>query len=207
MDIVDSAFDPNAIEPVKPRVQSPLTLSIARWNAGDLSEEPALMRTIYPMLRAMAQSQIKNLGPITLQATELANEMFIKLRVVGAEYVQSKGQFMNFMARMLRNLVVDYVRERGTQKRGGDVVHVRFSEAANTPSEEPEVSDIDWVALDIALTALEAEGPDYARLVELRYYLGYSIEECAVQLERSTATVNRMWRFARVFLSEKMRKS
>jgi RNA polymerase sigma factor (TIGR02999 family) len=181
-----------------------LTQSLLRWNAGDLSVEKELMKTIYPILRSLAQDQLSRSGPITMQATELANEAFIKLRLNGAEYINTQHQFMSFIARVLRNLIVDHVRLRTANKRGGNLERVQIAELMNLPSEEGVMSEIDWIALDAALVALEQEDAMYARLVELRYFLGYSIEQSAAQLDVSIATANRMWRFSRVFLSEYM---
>ena len=183
-----------------PQVQG-LTQSIARWNAGDLSVEPELMQTIYPILRALAQEQLRGNAGITLQATELANEAFIKLRAGGAHHVESKQHFMGFMAHTLRSLIVDHIRERGRLKRGGDVRFTHFEDIAV----EDGSAEMDWIALDTALIALEQQEPSYARLVELRYFLGYDIAQSAVQLGVSMATANRMWRFSRAFLSERMR--
>ena len=122
-----------------------LTQSIARWNAGDLSVEPELMQTIYPILRALAQEQLRGSSRITLQATELANEAFIKLRVGGAHHVESKQHFMGFMAHTLRSLIVDHIRERRCLKRGGDVHFVHLEDIAVAKGSGAEV---DWIALD-----------------------------------------------------------
>ena len=185
-----------------PQVQG-LTQSIARWNAGDLTVEPELMQTIYPILRALAQEQLRGSGNITLQATELANEAFIKLRSGGTHHVESKQHFMGFMAHTLRSVVVDHIRGRGRLKRGGEV---SFSHIVDMAAEDEESAEMDWLALDTALIALELQEPSYARLVELRYFLGYDVAQSAVQLGVSIATANRMWRFSRAFLSEHMRR-
>ncbi len=157
------------------------------------------MQTIYPILRALAQEQLRGSSRITLQATELANEAFIKLRAGGAYHVESKQHFMGFMAHTLRSLIVDHIRERRRLKRGGDVRFVHFEDIAVEKGAE-----VDWIALDSALVALELQEPSYARLVELRYFLGYDIAQSAAQLGVSMATANRMWRFSRAFLSERM---
>jgi RNA polymerase sigma factor (TIGR02999 family) len=159
------------------------------------------MQTIYPILRALAQEQLRGNGNITLQATELANEAFIKLRSGGAHHVESKQHFMGFMAHTLRSVIVDHIRGRGRLKRGGEVRLMRFEDVAI----EGENAEVDWIALDSALSALELQEPSYARLVELRYFLGYDIAQSADQLGVSIATANRMWRFSRAFLSERMR--
>ena len=157
------------------------------------------MQTIYPILRALAQEQLRGSSRITLQATELANEAFIKLRAGGAYHVESKQHFMGFVAHTLRSLIVDHIRERRRLKRGGDVRFVHFEDIAVEKGAE-----VDWIALDSALVALELQEPSYARLVELRYFLGYDIAQSAAQLGVSMATANRMWRFSRAFLSERM---
>ena len=185
-----------------PQVQG-LTQSIARWNAGDLSVEPELMQTIYPILRALAQEQLRGSGNITLQATELANEAFIKLRLGGAYHVESKQHFMGFMAHTLRSVIVDHIRERGRLKRGGEMQFTHFEDFA---VQDNESAELDWIALDSALSALELQEPSYARLVELRYFLGYDIAQSAAQLGVSMAKANRMWRFSRAFLFERMRR-
>jgi len=159
------------------------------------------MQTIYPILRALAQEQLRGSSRITLQATELANEAFIKLRAGGAYHVESKQHFMGFMAHTLRSLIVDHIRERRRLKRGGDVRFVHLEDIAVAKGSGAEV---DWIALDSALVALELQEPSYARLVELRYFLGYDIAQSAAQLGVSMATANRMWRFSRAFLSERM---
>ena len=181
--------------------------SLAKWNAGDLSVEPALMAQFYPVLRALAQDQLSHVGPITMQATELANEAFIRLRLNGAENVNSQQQFTGFMARVLRNLIVDHIRLRKAQKRGGESEHIQIEQMEDMGLEEGMSKEVDWLALDSALGALEKEDESYARLVELRYFLGYTIERSAEILGVSSATANRMWRFSRAFLSEHMRKS
>jgi RNA polymerase sigma factor (TIGR02999 family) len=182
-----------------------LTRWLSQWNAGDVSVEPALIQVLYPALRALAQTQLSRTGPITMQATELANEAFIRLRSGGSDYTGTRFQFMNFVARMMRTLVLDHIRDKSRFKRGGEFVRVRIEELNEVAAEEQIDPNIDWVALDLALSALEKEDASYARLVELRYFLGYDMEQCARQLGVSIATANRMWRFSRAFLSARMR--
>jgi RNA polymerase sigma factor (TIGR02999 family) len=180
-----------------------LTQSLARWNAGDLSAEKELMGVIYPMLRALAHEQLLASNRLTLQATELANEAFIKLRATGLEYISSSQEFTSFVARMLRNMMVDHMRERDAVKRGGRVQRVGMEELEGLPAEQ-SISELNWIALDAALVELEREDASHAHLVELRYFLGYSIDKSAEHLGVSVSTANRMWRFARAFLTERM---
>ena len=173
---------------------------LTRWNSGDLTVEPELMAHLYPVLRAVAQRQLRSFGPVTLQATELANEAFIKLRERrGATYVENQAQFITFCARMLRNLIINHIRGRSTDKRGGNLKRVDIAELAEMRAEEPEEFNVDWLKLDEAMIALEKEDPKCVRLVELRYFLGYGMEKCAQQLSVSLSTATRMWRFSKAF--------
>ena len=181
-----------------------LTQSLAAWTAGDRSLEPELMRTIYPLLRTLAQKQLQSSGPITMQATELANEAFIKLRSSHSIDVESRGRFMGFTAKVMRNLVVDHIREQQSKKRGGDFRRVDIAELSGLAADGDLEQTVDWLALDAGLIALEKDDPARAHLVELRYFMGMSIEQAAAQLLVSVPTANRMWRFARVFLSDWM---
>jgi RNA polymerase sigma factor (TIGR02999 family) len=180
-----------------------ITESLSRWTAGDRSVEAELMAHVYPVLRRVAQRQLNQSGPLTLQATELANEAFIKLRQANAIEVESRDQFTGLAARVVRNLIIDRIRENHAQKRGGEFERVDIEELHQLPGQMDRNSQIDWLALDAALQDLEREEPKHARLVELRYFLGMSIEQAAVQLGVSVPTANRLWRFARAYLAER----
>jgi RNA polymerase sigma factor (TIGR02999 family) len=187
-------------------VNANLTQSLARWNAGDKSVEPELMAALYPLLRAIAQKQLNGVGPVTMQATEFANEAFIRIRQTPAGEFASHKEFMGFVARVLRNLIVDHLRLRNTNRRGGAQARVGIAELDRLAVDSDIEHQLDWLELDRALETLEEEDPKHARLVELRYFLGFSIEAAAVQLDVSVPTANRMWRFARVFLQQQMQK-
>lgn len=178
-----------------------ITESLARWATGDRSVENELMQHVYPVLRRIAQRQLGQNGPITLQATELANEAFIRLRNSSSIEVGSREQFAGLAARVVRNLIIDRVRESSAQKRGGEFDRVDVAELEHLPALADRSSELDWLALDAALQLLEQEEPKHARLVELRYFLGMNIEQSAAELGVSMATANRMWRFARAFLA------
>jgi len=187
--------------------QPTVTQSLARWSAGDHSDEPALMGVVYPMLRAIAQKQLAATGPITMQATELANEAFIRLRATRELELGCRFQFMGFVAKVMRNLIVDHLREQHTQKRGGEFSRIDLAELNQTADGSDIERQIDWLALDAGLLVLQREEPDHVHLVELRYFMGMSIEQAAEQLGVSTATANRMWRFARAFLLKWMHRT
>lgn len=177
-----------------------LTASLRQWMAGDRSVESSLLDTVYPLLRAVAQRQLGGHGRITLQATELAHEAFLKLREQSRVTVADRQHFLAFAARVMRNLVVDHVRARAASKRGGDLSIVGLESAGDLPSFGAD-SMIDWLAIDHALRGLERESPAHARLAELRYFLGLSVDQCAEQLQVTPVMAQRMWRFARAWLA------
>jgi RNA polymerase sigma-70 factor, ECF subfamily len=164
------------------------------------------MATLYPLLRAIAQKQLNGVGPVTMQATEFANEAFIRIRQTPSGEFTNQKEFMGFVARVLRNLIVDHLRLRNTNRRGGSQARVGIAELNRLAADSDIESQTDWLELDRALEVLEEEDPKHARLVELRYFLGFSIEAAAAQLNVSVPTANRMWRFARVFLHQQMQK-
>lgn len=169
--------------------------------AGDRTVEASLLDTVYPLLRAIAQRQLGGHGRITLQATELAHEAFLKLREQSRVSVEDRQHFLAFAARVMRNLLIDHVRARAADKRGGQVSIVGLEGAGDLPSVGAVDAMIDWLAIDHALRGLERESPAHARLAELRYFLGLSVDQCAEQLAVSPATAQRMWRFARAWLA------
>ena len=116
---------------------------------------------------------------------------------------ENSTQFYALAAHMIRCFIVDHVRQSLAQKRGSafEIVSLEF---ASTAIAEDAVETSDWLALDGALNALAKEDRRHATLVELRYFMGMSIKESAEVMEISTATADRIWRFARVFLAKQL---
>jgi RNA polymerase sigma-70 factor, ECF subfamily len=137
---------------------------------------------------------------VSLQATALVNEAF--LRLVDVKHVdwQNRMHFLAMSARLMRRVLVDLARSRHADKRGGAAVRVTFDEAALTVS-EPEA---DVIRLDDALQALAALDDRKCRVVELRFFGGLSVDETASALKVSSKTVLRDWEFARVWLHQEM---
>jgi RNA polymerase sigma factor (TIGR02999 family) len=177
-----------------------LTASLRQWMSGDHSGEATLLATIYPLLRAIAQRQLSVNGRITLQATELAHEAFLRLRERSQLAVEDRKHFLAFAARVMRNLIIDHLRERSASKRGGEVLIVGMEQIGDLPTGGVDPL-INWLAIDHALRGLERESMEHARLAEMRYFLGLSVEQCAEELGVSAPTVHRMWRFARAWLA------
>lgn len=137
----------------------------------------------------------------TLSATGLVHEAYLKLSHGNVKW-ESDAHFLNIAARTMRQVLVDHAHSQQTDKRGGDWVRLTLTAAL------PEIDDqhpldenpVDVVALDDLLTKLEAVDARQAKLVELRFFAGLSIEETAVAMNLSPATVKREWRSARLFL-------
>src|SRR4249920_3709364 len=137
----------------------------------------------------------------SLQATALVNEAYIRL--VDANDVQwhDRAHFLAVAARVMRRILVDHARTRHAQKRGGDAVQVTFDEGLVITNEPRE----DFVALDDALEALATFDERKSRVVELRFFGGLSVEETALALKVSPATVIGDWRLAKAWLQREMR--
>jgi RNA polymerase sigma factor (TIGR02999 family) len=160
-----------------------------------------LLPRVYEELRQLAGACLAGERPGgTLQATALVHEAY--LRLVRQETIGFAGraQFFAAAATVMRRILVDHSRARRRQKRGGDAVRVTLDEAlAVFQNAVPDVSD-----LDAALIALAEIDPRKARLVELRFFAGASMEEAARMLGVTQRTAERDWRFARAWLRDRL---
>lgn len=173
-----------------------ITRLLEAWSAGNEEALEELMPLVHSELRSIAAGQLRReRASHTLQATALVNEAF--LRLVDQHRVQwrSRSQFFGVAATAMRRILVDHARKRRAQKRGGDPQRV--------PLDQVEISvepDVDLLDLDDALTRLAALDPRQARVVELRFFAGCTMEEIADVLHISKSTAKRQWRLARVWL-------
>jgi RNA polymerase sigma factor (TIGR02999 family) len=140
---------------------------------------------------------------VTLQATALVNEAFLRLVDVQRVNWQSRAHFLAMAARLMRRVLVDAARTRQAEKRGGDAVRVTFDEGQLGARE----TAAELVSLDEALEALAALDARKCRVVELRFFSGLSLEETAEALGVSSKTVMRDWEFAKSWLQREMTRS
>ena len=131
-----------------------------------------------------------------MQVTALVNEAFLRLTDARRVRWQDRAQFLGISARLMRRVLVDHARSRGSGKRGGDAQRVTLNEGL-VASPEPT---LDVVALDRALEALAAVDVRKSRVIELRFFGGLSVEETAEVLHVSPDTVKRDWRLAKLWL-------
>ncbi len=181
-----------------------ITKLLNAWRNGDRAAGNALANEIYPVLHGLAAGQVRrNGGRLTLCATELAHEAYERLHRQRKVDWQNRDQFFALAATLVRRVVIDHIRQRSAEKRGGETVFVSFEEALGQSHGAKEHA-IDWLGLDAALIALAQEEEACARVVELRVFAGLTIDEVAGVLGSSTATVGRQWRFARTWLAERL---
>ncbi|HRQ65716.1 MAG TPA: ECF-type sigma factor [Xanthomonadaceae bacterium] len=186
----------------KPR--SEITQLLERWKGGDRSVENELVAQVYPMLKALAAGQVRrNRGVLTLSTTELAHEAYERLSRQQRVDWQNREHFLAIAASVMRRVAVDYMRQRNAEKRGGDVEILALDEVS-TDRLPCHGDHLDWLAVDQALGELEREDAESARIVELRVFGGFDVEQVATLCGLSTATVGRRWRFARAWLAERL---
>jgi RNA polymerase sigma factor (TIGR02999 family) len=183
---------------------SPITQLLERWKRGDRSVENELVTRVYPMLRAIAAAQVRrNRGVLTLSATELAHEAYERLSHQQRVDWQNRDHFLAIAASVMRRVAIDYLRHRNAEKRGGAVEILALDEVST--DRLPHQGDhVDWLVVNEALGHLERLDPESARIVELRVFGGFDVEEIAALCGLSTATVGRRWRFARAWLAERL---
>jgi len=155
-----------------------------------------LTQRVYGELRKLARQYMFRERPgQTLQATALVHEAYLRLADAGSPW-HDERHFVGIAARAMRQILVERARARGAQKRWAGLNRVSLSEALAAAAHEDDMLP----ALDEALTRLEAIDPEQARIVDLRYFVGLSIEEAARALEMSPATLKRRWSLARAWL-------
>jgi RNA polymerase sigma factor (TIGR02999 family) len=151
---------------------------------------------VYNELRRLAAAYMRRERPgQTLQATALVHEAYLRLADAGTTW-KDRSHFMGVAARSMRQILVDRARARGAQKRWGGMDRVSLTESLVKANDEDSMLP----ALDEALARLEQIDPEQARIVDLRYFVGLSIEDTAATLQMSPATLKRRWALARAWL-------
>jgi RNA polymerase sigma factor (TIGR02999 family) len=171
---------------------------------GDDKAVSRLMPLVYDELRRLAASYIRRERPgQTLQATALVNEAYIRLISERAHNFQNRTHFLAIAALSMRQILVQRARRRNAAKRGGDPERITLDEQL-LPGGGRGPGDVDVLALDAALERLAALDERQAKVVELRYFGGLTVEETADALGISPATVKRHWTLARAWLRREL---
>jgi RNA polymerase sigma factor (TIGR02999 family) len=176
---------------------------LKQWGNGDREAHDALMRALYPVMRAMAQHELGSAnGRLTMRATELANEAYLRLLEQRGEW-QDRNHFLAIAGRVIRRVLIDFVRERRALKRGSEFEMVALD--PDDDQQHPRMDDaLDLLALDRALTKLEERDAMAAQVVELRYFSGLNNDQVAQVLGIGVATVIRRWNFGRAYLHRRL---
>ena len=158
---------------------------------------------VYEELRKLAAGYVRREREgQTLQATALVHEVFLRLAGAGTPWTD-RNHFLGIAARSMRQILVERARARGALKRWGGMNRVSMSESLAVAANDEAMLP----ALDEALTKLEAIDPEQAKIIELRYFVGLSIEETASALGLSPATLKRRWSMARAWLFRELTSS
>jgi RNA polymerase sigma factor (TIGR02999 family) len=177
---------------------SNVTQILSQIEAGNASAAEELLPLVYEELRTLAAARLAGEKPgQTLQATALVHEAY--LRLVGgqnAPHWNSRGHFFGAAAEAMRRILVDNARRKQSLKQGGQL---RRCDADLHQLAQGETSD-DLLAIDEALAKLAQENPTVAKLVELKYFAGLTLEEAAAALAISVRTANRYWTYAKAYL-------
>jgi RNA polymerase sigma factor (TIGR02999 family) len=187
-----------------------VTALLQAWGRGEQAALDELLPLVYGELRRQAARHLRAQRPgHTLQTTALVHEAYLRLvrqRGAGADW-QGRSHFYGVAARAMRSILVDHARARRAAKRGGGAPVISLSSAAVADDDPGGVqeSEVDVIALDQALARLAELDGRQARVVELRYFGGLSIEETARTLGVSHATVEREWRTARLWLRRELK--
>jgi RNA polymerase sigma factor (TIGR02999 family) len=184
-----------------PLSEHEVTALLEAWSEGDLQARDRLFPVVYDELRRRAAAFIRReRSGHTLQPTALVHEVY--LRLVGQDRAEwrNRAQFLAIASQMMRRILVDRARARKMAKRSGNWTRVTLAEDAARGA----ARDVDVLDLDIALEELAAFDSRKARVAELRFFGGLSLEEVGVVLDTSVATAMRDWQAARAWLFQRL---
>jgi RNA polymerase sigma-70 factor, ECF subfamily len=195
-------FEPDTTPKTLMSEAPPFDVLVDRATQGDRPSLEALMPLVYAELRRLAAHYLRGeRAGQTLQPTALVHEAYLKLLKDRPERWQNRAHFCAIAAHAMRQILIERARARDALKRGGGQPRVTFDESLPAKTAEPPV---DVIALDAALERLAALDPGQARIVELRFFGGLSIEEAAEAMGISPATVKRHWALARAWLAKEL---
>ena len=178
-----------------------VTALLHAWSLGDASALERLTPIVYSELHRLAHLQMAGERPgHVLQPSALVNEAFVRLMGSGGSEWENRRQFFAAAARLMRQVLVDFARAEEAGKRGGRDAQAKVFDMDELSTPQPFVSLEDMIAIDEALTRLEALDRTQAQVVELRFFGGLENGEIARVLAISERTVLREWRLARAFL-------
>ncbi len=186
------------------RRQGAVTRLLGELRAGRAGAVDEVLPLVYDELRAIAARHMRRERPgHTLQPTALVHDAFLKLVDQTRVQWQDRAHFFAIASQAMRRILVDHARARAASKRGAGAGHVSTDDTV-VLADQPPLSPEDLLALDEALSELAAIDGGQARVVELRYFGGLTIEEAAEAMAVSAATLKREWSMARAWLHRRL---
>ncbi|HET6975069.1 MAG TPA: sigma-70 family RNA polymerase sigma factor [Pyrinomonadaceae bacterium] len=181
-----------------------ITQLLARWSDGDVNALEKLTPLVYDELHRLAVAYLRReRREHTLQPTALVNELYLKIFDQQRTTWRNRAQFFGVAAQLMRRILVDHARAHYASKRGGDRFLVSLRQIAAFGAQP----DADLLALHDVLNRLETIDPVQARIVELRFFGGLTINETAEVMQSSHATIEREWRTAKAFLKRELTRT
>lgn len=182
---------------------SQITALLHKAGAGDRAAADRAYALLYAELRQLARSRLRRSGELTLMdTTALVHESFLRLQGGAAPVFPDRHHFLAYASRVMRAVVVDLIRARHAERRGGGAEHLPLDTALG---DSLSAHDEEVLRVHEALDELAAAEPRLAQVVELRYFGGLSEAEIAAALDITERTVQRDWQKARLFLSFSLR--
>jgi len=184
-----------------------ITTLLSQWSGGDAGAFNRVVPLLYAELRKIAARQLRREPAAqVLQPTELVHMLFLQLVDQRHATWDNREAFYAIAARMMRRILVDHARARRAVKRGGLVTRISLQDMREDTLPAPGAAGVSEIlAVDQLLARLETHDPLQSRIVELRYFLGLSIEDTAAAIGKAPTTVKREWRQARAWLFREMR--
>jgi len=180
-----------------------ITEKLVAWTRGDVEAFNDVYPVVEVELRRLARSFVRRFRPgNTVQTTGLINEAYMRLASQNRVNLENRSHFFALAAKMMRRILLNYVRDRNRVKRGAGAIHVSLSEVAAVAEMKAE----DLIDLDNALQTLEAFDPTKAWLVEMKYFGGMTNEEIAEAMNVSRASVVREWYVTRAWLLRELHR-
>jgi RNA polymerase sigma factor (TIGR02999 family) len=184
--------------------QEKVTQMLRQVQAGNREALDELFPIIYKELRRLASSQLAGeRSNHTLQPTALVHEAYMRLIDQHSVNWQNRAHFFSIAAETMRRILVNHAVQRNAQKRGSGVACIELDEAISYHDQAAD-RELDLVLLDDALKQLEEFDPTQAKIVELRFFGGLTVEETAEVMKISESTVKREWRMAKSWLKTKL---
>lgn len=174
-----------------------ITRILKSWSGGNREAVDDLIPLVYDELHKVAAQYLRRQRPDhTLQPTALVNEAYLKLIDISDVNWQDRAHFFAVASQTMRHILVDHARSLGREKRGGNFQKLSLDEAISSSQEK----EVDLLILNDALENLAEIDEQQSKIVELRFFGGLTVEETAVVLKISPATVKREWRIAKAWL-------